>query len=208
MNGHPYRPVEEFQYTPLSELDVRVMPNVAGCPRALYELVRANLLRTFCRKTHALIGTLPPMTVYQGTPEYALDDFPDVVQLIGIKQIQLADGRILSDAHYVLSADRKILTLRNGWDSGLNGQQITLTVFLTPAKDATAIEEEFFERWEEGLAAGITTQLMVIPRKSWTDPNAAAYFSSVYHDALQHAKIAVSRDFSNKPLRIKPQAFD
>ena len=57
------------------------------------------------------------------------------------------------------------------------------------------IEEEFFNRWDEGIASGIIERLMLSPNKKWSNPQFAEVHHARYHDAIASAKVAVSRDF-------------
>ena len=59
MDNMPYKPIDDFYYTELTEFDRLVMPHVPGVQAPLYQLHREEKIREFCRRSGALIGQHP-----------------------------------------------------------------------------------------------------------------------------------------------------
>lgn len=196
MNNMPYKSIDEFYYTELSAFDRLVLPHVPGVQRPLYELQREETIREFCRRTGALIGLHPTITIFEEQSVYALEGVPDTMDILTIKHIRYQEnGDPVNEKAYLMDQDRTTFTLQSNWWSGLASQILVPVVSLTLCREAVRIESNFFDRWSDGIAAGIIKDLVVIPNKQWTNPNAAVIYDHKYESAVANAKIAVSRTF-------------
>jgi hypothetical protein len=202
MDNMPYKPIEQFYFTELTEFDNLVMPHVPGVQAPLYELQREETIREFCRRTGALIGQHHPITIIAETSLYPLDGTTEVMDVLTIKQMRYTEnGTIVPLAAYKLDLDRTTFQLQSDWAGSLDDQAITPIISMTMSRNAERIESDFYDRWSDGIAAGIAKDLMMIPNKQWTNPQAAEYYSHKYESAVTNAKIAVSRDYGNYASR-------
>ncbi|MHC4301349.1 MAG: hypothetical protein ACYS7Y_29120 [Planctomycetota bacterium] len=210
MDNMPYKSVDDFYYTELDEFDTLVLPHVPGVQRPLYELQRAEVVREFCRRTGALIGQHPAIEVYKDVFTYDVQGIPELLDVLTIKQIRYEEnGRPLPEKAYLLDQDRSTFTLQSSWDTSLEGKKIIPVISLTVGRASVRIPTDFFERWGDFIAYGIAATLMMIPRKQWTNPEAAALYMGKYDSGIANAKIAVSRGFDKYAVRtVKASVFE
>jgi hypothetical protein len=209
MNNMPYKPVDAFYYTELTEFDRLVMPHVPGVQAPLYELQREETIREFCRRSGALIGQHHPITVFADTAEYPLDGVPQVMDILTIKEMRYYEnGDPVNEKAYMLDQDRATFQLQSDWPNGLTDKVIVPILSLTMCRQAERIEANFFDRWSDGIAAGIVRDLMIVPGKQWTNPQAAPLYDHKYESAISNAKIAVSKAFGKYALRTLPGHFE
>jgi hypothetical protein len=209
MDAMPYKQTDEFTYEELSSFDALVMPWTPGVPAPMYELQRITVLREFCRRTGALIGQLPDITVYAGQTQYDLEGLVDLMDVLTLKEIRFAaNGTRLNESSYLMDQDRSTFTLQAAWDGAYTGEALIPIVSFTTCRTAERVEADFFDRWADGIAAGITASILAIPKKSWTDPAAAAGFRAVFDQAISNAKIAVSRNFDKYAPRTVTNTFE
>jgi hypothetical protein len=202
MDNMPYKSVDTFNYTELSDFDRLVMPWVPGVPAPIYVLQREEVLREFCRRSGALIGLLPGIKIFDGQSKYALEGTPDLLDVLTLKGLYFAENETpIKEEAYLMDQDRTSFTLQSSWDGSYAEDVLIPLVSLTPCFGSERIESVFFERWADGIAAGIVASLTRIPRKSWTDPNVAAGYQGKYENAVANAKIAVSRNFNKYAMR-------
>jgi hypothetical protein len=202
MDNMPFKQVDDFQYTALTEFDQLVMPWVPGVQAPLYQLIREQTLRSFCARTGALIGQLPVFKVFDGQSSYSLEGVPDLMDILQIKQMRYAEtGTQLNEAAYRMDVDTTTFELQSSWDGTLSEQTLIPVCTFTMARGAVLIETAFFERWADRIAAGIASQLMIMPKKAWSNPAAAVPLISDYENAVANAKIAVSRNFDKYAMR-------
>jgi hypothetical protein len=209
MDNMPYKPIEQFYFTELSEFDRLVMPHVPGVQAPIYELQREETIREFCRRSGALIGQHHPITIYEETDLYPLDGTTEVMDVLTLKEMRFTDnGRVVNNKAYKLDLDRTTFTLQSNWAGGLDGSALTPVISMTMAREAERIESDFFDRWSDGIAAGIIKDLMIVPNKQWTNPQAAGFYDTKYEAAIANAKIAVSRSFGKTAFRVTGLHFE
>lgn len=209
MNNMPYKPISDFYYTELSKFDRLVMPHVPGVQFPLYALQREETIREFCRRSGALIGQHDPIKMFEDQATYNLEGVPDVMDILTLKHMRYQEsGDVVNARAYKLDQDRTTFQLQSDWPSGLQDQVIIPIISLTMCREAERIESNFFDRWSDGIAAGIIKDLMVVPNKQWTNPDAAGFYDTKYESAVANAKIAVTRDFGLLAPRTLPRHFE
>jgi hypothetical protein len=209
MDAMPYKQTDEFTYEEMTSFDALVMPWVAGVPAPMYQLQRISMIREFCLRTGALIGQLPDITIYKGQSQYDLEGLVDLMDVLTLKEIRFAaNGTPLNESSYLMDVDRTTFTLQAAWDGAYTGEALIPIVSFTVCRTAERIEANFFDRWADGIAAGITSSILAIPKKSWTDPAAAAGFRAKFDQAVSNAKIAVSRNFDKYAMRTVTNTFE
>jgi hypothetical protein len=209
MDAMPYKQTDDFIYEELSQFDALVMPWVPGVPAPMYQLQRISMLREFCRRTGALIGQLPDVTIYAGQSQYDLEGLVDTMDVLTLKGLRFAaNGTPVNEAAYLMDVDRSTFTLQAAWDGAYTGEALIPIVSFTVCRTAVRVEADFFDRWADGLAAGIISSILAIPKKSWTDPAAAAGFRAKFDQAISNAKIAVSRNFDKYAPRTVTNTFE
>lgn len=196
MKAIPYIPIDDFTYTEVTEFDPLVIPHLPGIQHPLYELERGNVIREFCRRTGAQIGLHPGVMIFEDVTVYELDEIPEDMDILTLKDLRLSDSpNPLPRSSYLLNTSRTAFELQEGWEGSYKEKTVYPVLSLNYKRDTQRIESEFFNRWDEGIAAGITARLMLYPKKAWTNPEAAIMQSARYEQAVSNAKIAVSREF-------------
>ena len=204
----PYAQIDEFVYVELSRLDEKVMPWVPGVPAPLYNLAREEILREFCRRSGALIGQLPGLTIFAGQSKYSLEGVAELMDVLTLKRLYFAEnGTPINEAAYLMDADRRSFTLQASWDTSYETDVLIPLVSLTSCPGATLLETAFFDRWSDGIAAGVVAYLQKIPKKQWTDLPSSMLFQEKYESAVANAKIAVSRTFNKYAMRTPYNTF-
>jgi hypothetical protein len=197
MDNLPYLLIDDFVYEELTSFDRLVMPWVPGVQLPIYQLQREETLREFCRRSGALIGLHNPILIYEDVSTYDLNAVPELLDILTIKQMRYTEnGRPVNEAAYLIDQNRKTFTLQSSWPGSLQEQMISPVVSLTACRGAERVESDFFERWADTIAKGIAAALMKMPKKQWTNPQAALEFDHQYESGIANAKIAVSRGFS------------
>jgi hypothetical protein len=209
MNGIPYKQTDEFVYEELTSFDALVMPWVPGVPAPMYQLQRISMIREFCRRTGAMIGLLPGIKIFDGQSRYTIEGVEDLMDVLTLKRLYFAENETpVNEAAYLMDVDRTSFALQAAWDGSYAEDVLIPLASLTVCRTAERIEANFFDRWADGITAGIISSILAIPRKSWTDPAAAAGFRGKFDQAVSNAKIAVSRDFDKYAPRTVSRSFE
>lgn len=195
MDGIPYPETDDFTYVSLDEFDTLVLPHVPGIQRPLYELERITVIREFCRRTDALMGLHPSIFARKDRTQYTLDRLPEDLTPLTMRRLLQANGNKVKQSAFLLNTARTAFSLKEQYAGSLDGERVAPLLSLQLCRSTSRIEAEFFNRWDEGIAAGIIERLVLSPKKAWTNVQAAPLFNARYHDAIAEAKIAVSRNF-------------
>lgn len=157
----------------------RVMPYVIGCPVPMVNQALVDASREFCRTTHAWQET----EVFPAFTGFDAFDFDkpfgsDVVRVIRAS----VDGRPLKIQHVgmIPRFDNEIgergATLYRINDEQYRilplpqaGQQVSITLSLSPTESGAGIGDEVFNRFAATIAAGARAILQRLPRRDWTD---------------------------------------
>jgi hypothetical protein len=88
-----------------------------------------------------------------------------------------ASGTDISGASY--------LNMLSG--GGTLAPRLEAEVVLIPERNVDALPDSFLERWQRAIAAKARADLLIIPRKPWTNPETAAVQRFDYNDELTQA---------------------
>jgi hypothetical protein len=208
MDNVPFKSVDDFLYTELTAFDRLVMPWVAGVQAPMYELIREETLREFCRRSGALIGLLPGIKMFDERIRYDLEGVTDTLDVLTLKRLYFEEnGTQINENAYLMNQDRASFTLQSSYFGSYTDEVLIPLVSFTACRGTERVEADFFDRWADGIAAGIIANLAAMPRKSWTDNAAAIAYQGRYENAVANAKIAVSRNFNKYALRMRAPSF-
>ncbi len=85
------------------------------------------------------------------------------------------------------------------------GKDINITVRFVPKETNTQLPSHILDRW--GHAIVYLSVASMKEQQPWRDPNGAAYWNSLYREALGKAKIETRRERGPGNLKIRPRLF-
>lgn len=62
------------------------------------------------------------------------------------------------------------------------------------ARRATTLPERILSDWYDAIAGGVKHKLMIMPKKSWSDPQTSLYYRSMYENGVKQARIEQNRN--------------
>ena len=81
---------------------------------------------------------------------------------------------------------------------------LKVRVAFAPSDTATTIDDLFGGRHRDALLSGAFSQLLVIPKQSFTDTGLAAYHKGAFEAHIARERGTVTIGFSRAPLRVVP----
>lgn len=180
-----------------------ILPYVPECPA---QLIKAEILRVaaeFCRRTYVWQEEKSG-TVTDGGEYYmemcclGIDDTielePTAGEVIGIKL--LVNDREISD----FSRSGTTITL----DSDLSeDDEVVITMYLSPERDATELPDVLYTDWLEGISAGVRANLMLMQGKPWFNPGMASAQLQTYNYQVGQASLAARKRNAREPQHIQ-----
>jgi hypothetical protein len=82
---------------------------------------------------------------------------------------------------------------------------LVVTVVLKPALTATEVPERMFSDWHDVWASGIKARMMVMPGKSWSQPQLGLMYGQRYESGIAKAIFEVKRGRTSRTLYVKPK---
>ena len=208
----------------LSELIPDVMLECPGCIRQLVLRELQKSSRVLFRRSGVWRTNLDPITTVTGITDYELI-MPDETNLVHILDGYHNDKEIFQKSqlwlnshspHWKTIAGTQIryFTLKSNEiitvtpiPSELSAISLDLRVSLTNTVDATSINEDMYDDWYEVILAGAKARLMRMADKSWTSPDGAIMYGSLYSKGIVAAKIRGNKDNTTQSLQVKPRFF-
>jgi hypothetical protein len=192
--------------------DIRdwILPDVAGCPKALVLSRLREVLDDFCKESWILRAAADAIDLAADTAEYDISFTGDYLP-IAIYEAKIGDGST-DDSEINITTERKMDRIRN-WRTHETAGDISsclltedykarvypiptsapnndlyLTCYVTVTTDATAIADRIYYDWRRVIRHGVLGELMGINKKPWTDLKAAAWHASEYYKGRAQAK--------------------
>ena len=172
------------------ELLPRMVADLPGCP----ENVMLQALRLagweFCDQTEALLEEVVLASVADQLAYTITLATPDCnihrIKTVKIRTSATTDWSFISSMeprYFSLTGDTdNTLTFIDGYEpttAFATGLQIA--VVLTPKlEDAQGLPRDFMTRYYDGIVARAKTNLMLQPKKSWSDVNLANYYDTIF----------------------------
>lgn len=170
-----------------------VLPYVPGC---LDSLIKTHVLlaaNEFCRKSFCLRETvtetataaIEELYVVPYTPEVDIVDIEVRVNSLPVTTYSFSGNYVSFESPLSTGDTAKILT------------------FLAPSRDATALPDELYTSWLEGIAAGARASLMRMPKKDWTNPQLAMVEQKTFLHQIGQASVMSRRKNTQATNRIQ-----
>ena len=196
----------------IDDLALDVMPQVMGCPSPTVERAVLDTLIAFCDRTCAYQVEQDAAPAPVGVGEVDLE-IPSQTRLVKVMSVQLGN-KSLQPAHRsdldTYGQNWRTLTGTPGMYVKLSETAILLVPYLTtsssdllnvrfavaPARTATAIADDFINRYRDTVVAGALQRLLEMAGVSWADPNAAARNGMRYVSGTRMALLDVGMDWT------------
>jgi hypothetical protein len=208
-----------------TELLPYILPEVPGAPDTLVKQAIMRTCNDFCWNTGVWSEIQDPIAVQDGINEYDLDT-PSGAQIVTIKSIWMINRELVpvtmerlqelipnwqesqgSDpAYYNCPNDNSVVRIYP-IPAGVNGAKMTIRAVYTPDQFGQTIPKFLVSTYLDELMAGAKARLMIMPGKSWTNPELAMLNQSMYNEGITKAKVNVAHDKVAGSVRVRPVRY-
>jgi len=196
-----------------------MMLDLPGCPDqiAIDEVRKAAI--DLCKQSNIWKEDLIPMPLQDGlhTMDFDFDD-NDNTGLISIeeafhddKELSITDTASMNRGapwrtKTAISPDFIMIVQRVKFrivpiPTALATGEILIHGILKPSQKSYEVPDFLYEEYADVIAAGAKKVLMMQPKKAWTNPKLAGYYTNRWNTGLVIAKGDARKDFNNEPLR-------
>lgn len=91
--------------------------------------------------------------------------------------------------------------------TGIYTDGLTAKLAIMPSPAATGMETIYATRYRDAIAAGAKARIFRMPRKPWTDKQAASDYQAMFDAAVNTAQLEASRGFGGARARTRPFYF-
>jgi len=215
--------------TAITEFSKEVQPDVIGCPKVLVDKAVVDTIIKFCTDTHLLEKTIEQDVVtadVDTTDNYSVDitvsDYIANVKPLTIIEFKIDGSRfetsyiellsVLGDIDDYPIVGTKYYTIVDDADFRFYGieakdQTFFLKAAFAPVDTITTIDDTIYRRWHDAIESGAKSKLQAMPKKDWTDYQAAAYNLNVFNDGIASAKISHGQGYTKGNTRPKSMRF-
>lgn len=203
------------------------LPDVAlyvpGCPQPIVEHSAIRVLADFGRDTCYETETLAAIDVTAGQADYVLSPSLGTNQFVRVEKVLFSGDELQPvsqdelDAEYpgwrdetgtprlftTASADATITLVPKPDTTIADALIVEIATALKPSASPTEFNSTLYDKFGDGLVAGICSRLMMMPGRSWTNLEAAAAIGYGYKLAVAKAKDEVDRRQSKARLRTR-----
>jgi len=197
-----------------------IVPEVMGCPSIAIDSAIIRAAAEFCEKSTAWREQLAPITVQDGTAEYALT-LPAGSRLVVIRK---GEAKLNGKALDTIQNAADIRPERTGVPSSYaqrghgavilyptpanaTGQILAIYAVLAPTLTATSLPSLLLDRYYEAISEGAKAILKRMPNQPWGDPARAADHYRLFQVKTAEARIEQEHGLVAGNLTVKPRAF-
>lgn len=202
-----------------------LLPEVPGCPDTIAKQAIMRTCNDFCWDTSIWSEIQEPFSVQDNVNEYDLDS-PNGAQIVTVKSVWMVNRELVpvtmerlqelipnwqeskgSDpAYYNCPNDNSVLRIYP-IPYGANGAKITIRAVYTPNQFGDYIPEFLVSTYLDEILAGSKARLMMMPGKSWSNPQLGAVNQAVYAEGLVKAKVFQYHDRVAGSPRVRPMRY-
>lgn len=191
---------------PLATFLPDVAIEVADCPQLIIQHHTVKVLADFCKQSRYLMETLPLISAVAGQASYVITPSEIKNLLVRVEQVWF-DGEPLDpitvpelDAempdwqtttgtpHLYTWADDALQLVPIPETDAANTIKVRISYTLKVSAVQTEFPDILYDRFSQGIAAGIKASLMTIPGKAWSNPKLAAGYQRDFQVAVALAK--------------------
>lgn len=197
-----------------------VAPEVLGCPSITIDSAILRAAIEFCEKSTAWRELLDPITVVDGTAEYALP-IPTDARLVVIREKEVRLNGVMLEpiknaaemnptkagtpSHYAQRSHDALILYPS--PLGIGTQTLTVFAVLAPKLTATALPDILVDRYYEAISEGAKAILKRMPNQPWSDPARAADHYRLFQVKTAEARIDFEHGLVAGSLSVKPRVF-
>ena len=193
-----------------------IMPELSGCSTE----IAINALRNACielyRKSWIKRIELAPIEVVIGQNEYELP-LEAGSQIVGIVSAYKDEKKLdpISEdmfnrypydwttqtgeiTGYLQTAANLLAVYRIPDKTGI----IKVTAIVAPTRDSDSIDQDVYDMYSEGIAAGAKARVMAMPKRPYTDAVASAMYRGQFTEVLSQAKWAARKSLVSSQLTV------
>lgn len=195
-----------------------IATSIEGVPDPLIEQQTRHTLADFCERS-LVLKTEKTANLVSGTATYNITPDTDT-QVVKVLSVYV-DGEPISQTSveeldesvadwrtatgvidgYLLTSHEDVQFVRIP-DSSITAG-IRYRYAYRPDIAAVTFNDMLYERWFEGIMAGIKARLFMISGKPWSDPAQAGYYRGIYEDAIGAAAAMGAKQFGSIALRVR-----
>lgn len=198
-----------------------VLPELPGVPTALAENAIRNAVIDFCQKSTVWRHWPDPQTVTVGVNTYDLEPpaGADVASIVDLSvdgdpctpasedDLKAVDPTWRTNTgtvkHYMQQDTTTVVLVKVPDSTYTNGLQMTLA--LAPRRNSASFPAWIWTKYYEGIAAGTKAKLMRMPKKPWTDKDAADDYQRIFDAAAAGASADAARSLTRAAIRTSSQ---
>ena len=87
--------------------------------------------------------------------------------------------------------------------AGTDSYNIFMRIAYAPLRSATTVDDTVYEAWQEEIAAGALSRLMMIPNKVWTNADGATQYGNMFKAAKVQGAIETSKSYGRGSQQIQ-----
>ena len=211
-----------------TDLVTRVTPSVPGCPQVVVEEHLRNSAIEACERTLAFRFEQPTIKLTSGVAEYNYET-PSQTEVHAILTARVNDNQIkpvtleqlhdlypkwpdnstdeLADPRFVTQLDPDNFALAPIPDSTTT-YDVDMLLALKPLRSATDMDKTVLDELEDVVVHGALQQLLVLPEKSWSDRELAAYHAKQFLFKLseRRARTNLGAGRASMSIQMRPLA--
>lgn len=208
-----------------SDLLPYILPEVPGAPDALVKQAIMRAANDFCTETGVWSEIQDPTPVVDNVNEYDLDA-PSGAQVITIKSIWMVNRELVpvtmerlqelipnwqeskgSDPAYYNCAQDYSTVRIYPIPLGANGAKMTIRAIYAPNQFGTTLPAFLVDKYLDEIMAGAKSRLMIMPNKSWSQPQLAMVNATVFNEGVVKAKVFQAHDKVAGSVRVRPVRY-
>lgn len=211
----------ETAFTTLYDEVVPELTGAVALPLVLNAIRQAA--RDFCMRSFVWRVDQGPMAVAQNANEYDWEP-PTNTEAVRPMQVWLEKRPLTPRTANELSemfgdfmraegtpsyfvADRPDKLVIVPKPTGVYTTGITAKLAVMPSQAATGMETIYATRYRDAIGYGAKARLFRMPRKPWTDKQAASDYQAMFDAAVNTAQLEASRGFGGARARVRPMYF-
>lgn len=202
-----------------------LLPEVPGCPDTLAKQTIMRTCNDFCWETGVWNEIQDPIAVRDNVNEYDLET-PSGAQIVTVKSIWMVNRELVpvtmerlqelipnwqeatgSDPAYYNSATDYSTVRIYPIPLGANGAMMTIRAIYTPDQFGTFIPNFLVDKFLDEILAGAKARLMIMPEKTWSNPQLAAVNQVMYSEGITRAKVFMAHDKVAGSPRVRPVRY-
>lgn len=207
----------------LSTLYPRLQTEALGAPPALMDLKIRDAARQFMREVPAWREDHANITVFANQFEYTLTvpndaeivrpiyvTFVSTGQTTGTAIVPVPEVMLRRDykqlkgrPRYFMMPKLGVLQLVPKPGDNVTGSLVDVNIQLRPSRDATTIDDDVLNRWEEEIMIGAQWLLYDMQDQPWTNKAEARRYKLRFTKSWRDASRELDKGFSRADLRVK-----